>query len=52
VARIRELLAEIDVVNPALLFLPQRALFHRVPDMPLEYFKIEALDVVVSKLIR
>lgn len=45
----------IDVVLRALLFLPQKPVFHPLSDIPLKNFKIEVLDVVdvaVSKLIR
>lgn len=45
----------IDLVLRALLFLPQRPIFHPLADLTLENFKIEVLDVVdvaVSKLIR
>ncbi|MBI5881770.1 MAG: hypothetical protein HZB91_01500 [Elusimicrobia bacterium] len=45
----------IDIVRSAILFVPQRLIFHPVPDMRLKNFSIEALDavdVVVSKLKR
>lgn len=45
----------IDVVNRAILFLPQRTVFHPLPSLPLKNFKVEVLDigdVVLSKLKR
>lgn len=45
----------IDVVNRAILFLPQRAAFHPRPRIKLKNFKVEVLDVidvVLSKLKR
>lgn len=45
----------IDVVNRAILFLPQRPHFHPLANLPLKHFKVEVLDIVdvaVSKLIR
>ncbi|PCI31284.1 MAG: hypothetical protein COB53_13495 [Elusimicrobia bacterium] len=45
----------IDVVTRAILFLPQRPLFHPLPDLTLKNFNIEVLDindVVLSKLKR
>lgn len=45
----------IDVVSRALLFLPQRPVFHPLSALHLKSFKVEVLDVVdvaVSKLIR
>lgn len=45
----------IDVVNRAILFLPQQAVFHPLPGIALKSFKIEVLDVVdvvLSKLKR
>lgn len=45
----------IDVVKPAILFLPQRPIFHPASGMALGNFTIEALDVgdvVLSKLKR
>ena len=51
----KQLRVYIDVVNRAILFLPQRPVFHPLPDLPLQNFKIEVLDVndvVLSKLKR
>ncbi|MBI5211633.1 MAG: hypothetical protein HY927_16815 [Elusimicrobia bacterium] len=45
----------IDVVNRAILFLPQQPVFHPVPNFVLRNFRVEALDVVdvvLSKLKR
>jgi len=45
----------IDIVRSAILFVPQRLIFHPVPDLRLKNFSVEALDVVdvaVSKLNR
>ena len=45
----------IDIVNSAILFLPQKPVFHRIKDLRLKNFSIEVLDVVdvaVSKLKR
>ncbi|MHB2027013.1 MAG: DUF6036 family nucleotidyltransferase [Elusimicrobiota bacterium] len=45
----------IDVVNRAILFLPQRPAFHPLPDLELRNFKVEVLDVtnvVLSKIKR
>ena len=45
----------IDVVTRAILFLPQRPIFHPLASLPLKNFKIEVLDindVVLSKLKR
>jgi hypothetical protein len=45
----------IDIVRSAILFVPQRLIFHPVPDLRLKNFSVEALDVVdvaVSKLKR
>ncbi len=35
----------IDVVKRAILFLPQRPIFHPIADISLKYFKIEAPDI-------
>ena len=45
----------IDMVNRAILFLPQQPIFHPLPKLSLKNFKIEVLDVtdvVLSKLKR
>ena len=45
----------IDIVRSAILFVPQRLIFHPVPDLRLKNFSVEVLDivdVVVSKLKR
>lgn len=45
----------IDIVTPALLFLPQKAVFHPLHGLSLKNFRIKVLDitdVVISKLIR
>ncbi len=45
----------IDVVNRAILFLPQKPVFHPLPSLSLKNFTIEVLDivdVVLSKLKR
>lgn len=45
----------IDVVNGAILFLPQKPAFHPLSDLPLKNFSVEVLDVVdvaLSKLRR
>lgn len=50
----KQLRVYIDVVNRAILFLPQRPLFHPV-DLRLKHFKVEVLDVgdvILSKLKR
>lgn len=50
-----ELRLYLDVVNSAILFLPQRPVFHHVPGIELRNFRVEVLDVVgvvLSKLKR
>jgi len=45
----------IDIVRIAILFVPQKLMFHPVPDLQLKNFSVEVLDVVdvvVSKLKR
>lgn len=45
----------IDVVNRAIMFLPQRPVFHPLPDLRLKNFKAAVLDVndvVLSKIKR
>ncbi|HVA66573.1 MAG TPA: hypothetical protein VNK24_06575 [Elusimicrobiota bacterium] len=45
----------IDVVNRAILFLPQQPIFYPIPNLALKNFKAEVLavgDVVLSKLKR
>lgn len=51
----RQFHIHIDVVNGAILFLPQQPVFHPLPSLTLKNFKIEVLDVVdvvLSKLKR
>ncbi len=51
----RQFRIHIDVVNRAILFLPQQPIFHPIPNLRLRNFKAEVLDVgdvVLSKLKR
>ncbi|MFH1724074.1 MAG: DUF6036 family nucleotidyltransferase [Elusimicrobiota bacterium] len=51
----RQFRIHIDVVDGAILFLPQRPVFHPLPSLSLKNFNIEVLDigdVVLSKLKR
>lgn len=51
----KEFRVYIDVVTRAILFLPQKPVFHAVPHLRLKNFKVEVLDitdVILSKLKR